>query len=587
MKPVASHEDHEHRRGRFIARLALAFYVLLLALLALYQAHGSGILGVPLSRLQRTAGFLRWFVRLAWVAFSEFAYFVPLGLLATMALYRVSPRRRWLPLDLGGLAVAGSLTVLLYALEVGRSWHLGSVVGLVLPLLGCIFGTWIGTAWLRGRRARVLLLPKLSLLVLLGVSCVGGLFWLSTEETPMAFEAAKVTSAKKRHLVSLIRSKSPRSLKQGRTHTLRLTENDINVLLAWGLSLGSPDRKAQVKLAGDYASLSASVGVPLGGGRTRYLNLEAAGTVRIDDGALKMDLSRCRLGSVQAPQLLLDMLCPVIMSVLRHDRLSRPFIEAIKAVTIEPNSIVVTYGRVEMPDGFREDIFGPAGAGEQVLASTRAQAGHLLAVVSRETGGPPSFGWCFETVFAFARDRSVELDPVAENRAAILALGILLGHHRLEEFLGPVLDGLENRNAQRALRRVRLRGRSDWTKHFCVSAAIAVLSDEVVSDAAGLLKEELDADIGRSGFSFADLLADRAGTTFALAATGDEGSARAMQQRIAGGFRVEEFFPEAADLPEGISDARLQSDYGGAGGERYRQVMAEIERRIAACAAYR
>jgi len=108
-----------------------------------------------------------------------------------------------------------------------------------------------------------------------------------------------------------------------------------------------------------------------------------------------------------------------------------------------------------------------------------------------------------------------------------------------------------------------------------------------VSDAAGLLKEELDADIGGSGFSFADLLADRAGTTFADWATRDEATARAMQDRLASGFRVEEFFPPAADLPEGIPDAELQSRYGGVGGEDYRHLIEEIERRIAACAAYR
>jgi hypothetical protein len=134
---------------------------------------------------------------------------------------------------------------------------------------------------------------------------------------------------------------------------------------------------------------------------------------------------------------------------------------------------------------------------------------------------------------------------------------------------------------------VVLRGRSDWTKHFCVSAAIAVLSNKTMSDAAGLLKEELDADIGGSGFSFADLLADRAGTTFAIRATRDEAAARAIQDRLAGGFRVEEFFPPAADLPEGIPDAELQSYYGGVSGEVYRRLIEEIERRIAACAAYR
>jgi hypothetical protein len=59
-----------------------------------------------------------------------------------------------------------------------------------------------------------------------------------------------------------------------------------------------------------------------------------------------------------------------------------------------------------------------------------------------------------------------------------------------------------------------------------------------------------------------------------------------MQDRIARGFQVDDFFPEAADLPENLPDEELQSVYGGVGGNRYRRVVDEIERRVAACPAY-
>jgi hypothetical protein len=227
---------------------------------------------------------------------------------------------------------------------------------------------------------------------------------------------------------------------------------------------------------------------------------------------------------------------------------------------VEPHASACTYGPVLLPAGFREDLFGPSVVSEDVLESTRAQVDHLLAMVGRSPQ-PPSFGVCFETVFALARDRSVGRDPVAENRAGIFALGMLLGHRRVQEFLGPVFDSDDHEATLWALRRVTLRGRSDWTKHFCVSAALDLLSDEAVSDAAG--------------------------TTFALSATRDEAAARAMQDRLARGFPIDDFFPPAADLPEGIPDAEFQSRYGGVGGQAYRRLTEEIERRIAACPAYR
>ncbi|MHC4627464.1 MAG: hypothetical protein ACYTDV_10830, partial [Planctomycetota bacterium] len=341
-----------------------------------------------------------------------------------------------------------------------------------------------------------------------------------------------------------------------------------------------------VDLARDYASFSASVGIAPGGRKTRYLNLEVDGNSEVEDNLVRLNIYRCLLGPLKVPRWLLNLLSPAITSLLNEHRLSKPFADAIEAVQIDPDSIAITYGRPDLPAGFREDLFGPAAASEEILASTRAQVENLLAAVTQISGKQPSFGMCLETVFALARERSVNRDPVTENRAGIFALGVLLGHHRLEEFLGSVLPDHDYRSARRALLRVTVRRRSDWTRHFCVSAAIALLSDDV-SDAAGLLKEELDAGRGGSGFSFADLLADRAGTTFALRATRDEASAFAMQDRLARGFRIEEFFPPAADLPEGIPDAELQSRYGGVGGRAYNQLIDEIERRIAACAAYR
>ena len=122
----------------------------------------------------------------------------------------------------------------------------------------------------------------------------GTIVWLSMEENPLSFEADKVTSAEKRRLVYLIREKSPRSLMEGQTQTLRLTEHDINVLLSWGLSLGSPNRKARVTVMQDSATLSASIGVKPDDGKTRYLNLIVAGAAEFRNGIPSFKFSHCR-----------------------------------------------------------------------------------------------------------------------------------------------------------------------------------------------------------------------------------------------------------------------------------------------------
>ena len=575
-------------RCKYVSLFILTVYLFFLIYRAFSYNNGSDVSNVPVWDLQDSQQLLGWIRSLVFIKLFKFAYFVPVGFIITMIVPDKLRWPRWFPINLPALVVASVLVSLVYAVEIGLSWHLDAKVNLTFSMLGCLFGTWIGTTWLLGWYARFWFLPKMALLISLAVILFAIILQLSIEDTSLPFEAASVTSAEKRRLVELVRDKSPRSLEEGQTHTLRLTEHDINTLLSWGLSLGSPNRKAKIDIASDSALLSTSIGLTLGGEKTRYLNLVMAGSSEIVDGVLSLNVDRCRLGSMEIPRWLLRRLSPFIVSLLSHDRRLEPFLDAVREMKIEPNSIVVTYGHINLPSRrFREDLFGPESSGEEVLESTRAQVENLLAAVSQLPDKQPSFGMCMEAVFTLARERSAARDPVIENRAAIFALGMLLGHPRIEEFLGPVHEDQKNYTAKRILSRVVLRGRPDWTKHFCVAAAIALLSDEVVSDAASLLKEELDADSGGSGFSFSDLLMSRAGTTFAIRATRDEASARAVQDRISSGFSVEDFCPNATDLPEGISDAELQSLYGGVGGEGYNHLIEEIEQRISMCAAYR
>ena len=588
MKRNTNTERETNSTRKYISWVVLAVYSLFLVYRALSHKAAGGAANIPVWELQDSHQLLVWMGSFVFRGFCEFAYFIPVGFITAMVFSHRRGRLHRLAIIFPALMAGGILAFIVRAIEIDQSWHWAGVVSLALPITGCLFGTWMGTTWLGGRRARLWLLPKILALTLLIAISSSIILWLIMDEKPLPFEAARVSSAEKRRLVRLVRSKSPRYLQEGQTQTLHLTGHDINVLLSWGLSLGSQNRKAKVSLERDMVLLSVSIGVAPGVGKTRYLNLEMAGRSEIEGEILNLEVNRCRLGSLEIPQWLLNLISPAITSQLRHDRLLKPFLDAAEDVTIEPDSIAVTYGPLHLQrHRFREELFGPAGSGEELLASTRAQAEHLLAVISQSPDKQPAFNECVENVFALARIRSIDgRDPVIENRAAIFAMGMLMGHRRVKEFLGPVNISHSNHAARRILSRVVIRGRSDWTKHFCLAAAIALLSDEIVSDAASLLKEQLDSDIGGSGFSFSDLLASRAGTTFAVWATRNEDAARAIQNHIVRGFQIDDFFPPAADLPEGLTDAELQTKYGGVGGEGYSRIIQDIERRIATCSGY-
>lgn len=218
---------------------------------------------------------------------------------------------------------------------------------------------------------------------------------------------------------------------------------------------------------------------------------------------------------------------------------------------------------------------------------SQATGNHLRRLVAAGPGlpsGDPRFGAMLQVAFA-PLSGGDKLSDIQNNRAAILALGLALGDESLARFVG--LDRESELVRQSALLRLgtTLREREDWTRHFFVSASLAVLEHPLVSDAGGLMKEQLDALTGGSGFSFCDFAADRAGVRFAGAATNSEKDANAMQGLLMGGFNVNDFFPTVDDLPENLTTEQFRSEYGSVGSQSYRQKIIEIETRLNSCVA--
>jgi hypothetical protein len=185
--------------------------------------------------------------------------------------------------------------------------------------------------------------------------------------------------------------------------------------------------------------------------------------------------------------------------------------------------------------------------------------------------------------FSLARRRSEAGGPaVQENRAALAAVGILLGEERVRLLAGfnpqHTIPRLPGRYASGAT----LRDRNDLCRHFVVSAALTALAGPWLGAVAGLAKEQRDAE-GGSGFSFADLAADRAGVQFARRATGSAETARAFQRLMAKPLETADLMPGIEGLRERLSAQEFQAEYGGPGDARYRAALEEIDRRLGEC----
>jgi hypothetical protein len=127
-----------------------------------------------------------------------------------------------------------------------------------------------------------------------------------------------------------------------------------------------------------------------------------------------------------------------------------------------------------------------------------------------------------------------------------------------------------------------MRDRRDWTQHFMVSCFLTEVVGEGLAEAAGILKEQMDARPGGSGFSFADLNADFAGVAFAVRLK----KGILKLDTLADKFAVEDFLPRADGLSDGISQEEFAREYGTVSDPRFKEMTAKIRQRIEALPGY-
>lgn len=187
-------------------------------------------------------------------------------------------------------------------------------------------------------------------------------------------------------------------------------------------------------------------------------------------------------------------------------------------------------------------------------------------------------------VFSIAQQQTMSnanASAVEENQAALMALAIYLGADRFELMVGDIINWeykhlvLRNRTRLSAT----LRGRNDLQKHFIYSTALQLFSNVGASDAIGEYKEFLDTNEGGSGFSFADLQADRAGTRLATIVTSNETVAK-KAQIILSTITDEQLLPSIDGLQEGLDEQSFQAEFENANSIKYRETLKIIDNNL-------
>ena len=155
---------------------------------------------------------------------------------------------------------------------------------------------------------------------------------------------------------------------------------------------------------------------------------------------------------------------------------------------------------------------------------------------------------------------------------AMLALAMLVDSGYLESVL------TANLQPQLADAPITLSGRKDLAKHFLLSAAIKLLSDQGTAISIGEAKELIDSNNGGSGFSFQDIAADRAGAKFAHHINKLVDWQELLHRQIT--ITEYDFFPNVSDLQEGLNQDEFSMQYTSTQSDKYREVIENIDQRI-------
>lgn len=183
-----------------------------------------------------------------------------------------------------------------------------------------------------------------------------------------------------------------------------------------------------------------------------------------------------------------------------------------------------------------------------------------------------------QPLFATAYQRSHANNAIQENRAVIIAVASYVFKGELRRYL-PIGLIYNKEYPVFAYKRV------DIPQHFIASALLSAVDNILLGQQMGVDKEVGDAQQG-SGFSFIDINSDQAGSRFGQLATASAESARRLQKIMAETSSYTDLIPDPQGLDEHMDENSFKTRYNSIDSPAYKQVIQQINDRIAALPLY-
>lgn len=433
------------------------------------------------------------------------------------------------------------------------------------------------------RTMKIILIICLATIVLfvIVIPLIFLIFGIQSE--PLIISDRKLNYQDATRIRQLIKENDPRRLKPGEISHTSITEADINLFIDHALAQEPGGQKiyAHVDLYTGIINSQFTFILPsnLFG---NYLNV----TIPFVPDSNRFRVYQLKVGALKIPRSLVSFATRLAHKFLTNNEQYQNLIDlanSIKEIEVLDKKVSIVY---QWQPDIIQKLRRP---GRDFLVSADDREllriyGERLAQISQSMNGQTvSLSLFLQSLFQFAQQRTAAGgNPQAENRALILNLATFSVGRNINKLIDP-----EKSRSYPSFGTVKLTllGRNDLAKHFLVSAALTVSAGSALANFAGIFKE-VDDSRGGSGFSFADLAADRAGVKLAEIANGSSQQASLLQKRMSNHLNENDYMPRIDNLPEGIQELEFKNRYKDLDSENYRMVEDEIARRIAACQVY-
>jgi hypothetical protein len=404
------------------------------------------------------------------------------------------------------------------------------------------------------------------------------------EDTALVSRHQRLSLDNVQRVRTLINANTPADVNKRQIRTITLSEDDLDLLLNYGIlhGLGYERLFTKIELPDDRIHLAVTLDLPanpLG----RYLNF----FISLKKNGALLDIERLKAGRIAVPGVFIHPALGAMNHVLSYSEfyagLNR-HVHRIKDLSIEKGRLSLVYEWDPKALGLIHE------KGKQFLLSRDHQEklvlyyNKLVQTVTPYKHKKVSLALVLRPMAIFSQQQSkISNDPVLENTALVQVLSLYAVRRGLKDL---VHEEIQKQMKSPVSVTFTLYGRTDLPKHFLISAGLAVSAGSRLSNFIGIAKEVDDSGKG-SGFSFADLAADKAGVRMGELAAGSLETALIFQERMGKIEQEADFMPRIDGLPEGIRQLEFQKRYTDLDSNSYALVNAEIDKRINACPVFR